>query len=100
LAARIDAVIDVDPAFSDDRFEVAPGESLAALAGLARGGTDVAVCSQGDTIIALLRAIGDDTVRHRATTAKGAAWVLGCRDGEVVSADYYGASAYRAVRRR
>ena len=56
-----------------------------ALAALVDAGEAAAVCSQGDTITALLG----------QAAAKGSAWVLGCRAGDIVSADYYRAAGRR-----
>jgi broad specificity phosphatase PhoE/predicted NUDIX family NTP pyrophosphohydrolase len=83
LARRLELEIEVDPAFSDRTSEIDQQRSRDALSELVRTDTPTVVCSQGDTINAVLGQVA----------AKGSAWVLGCRSGEVVSSDYYGASA-------
>jgi 8-oxo-dGTP diphosphatase len=88
LAHRVDVAIEVDPAFSDRTSAADPQRSRDALGQLIHADSATVVCSQGDTINAVL---GE-------TAAKGSAWVLGCRAGEIVSSDYYGASSARARR--
>ncbi len=79
LSQRLGAVIEVDPAFSDRVSAIDAASSHQALQALVATGRTIAVCSQGDTIAAL----------QGPRAAKGSAWVLGCRAGAIVSADYY-----------
>lgn len=79
LAARLGLAVDVDPAFSDSQSDRDPDGSQAALERLVAGGHPVAVCSQGDTLQRLLG----------RPTAKAGMWVLGTRDAQIVSTDYY-----------
>ncbi len=79
LAQRLELEIDIEPAFADrESVDDAQG-AIDALSVLVKRGETVAVCSQGDTITRLLG----------AGAAKGSAWVLGGRDGVIVSSDYY-----------
>lgn len=85
LAHRLGLPVEIDPAFSDRVSSAEPKAAEAALAALVDAGEAAAVCSQGDTITALLG----------QTAAKGSAWVLGCRSGDIVSVDYYRAAGRR-----
>jgi 8-oxo-(d)GTP phosphatase len=89
LAHRVELEIEIDPAFSDRTSDVDRPRSREALRQLVRTDMATVVCSQGDTITALLG----------QPAAKGAAWVLGCRAGEIVSSDYYGATSATRVAR-
>jgi 8-oxo-dGTP pyrophosphatase MutT (NUDIX family)/phosphohistidine phosphatase SixA len=92
LASALGIAVEVAPALSDESFARdahAPVSSVSALIGT---GQDAVVCSQGEAIPGIITALAATKVRKSAT-AKGAAWVLGCRDGAVVSADYYPATA-------
>jgi broad specificity phosphatase PhoE/predicted NUDIX family NTP pyrophosphohydrolase len=90
LAHRLDLELEIDPAFSDRTSAVDQQRSRDALHQLVRADRATVVCTQGDTIKAVLGQVA----------AKGSAWVLGCRAGEIVSSDYYGATrATRATRR-
>jgi 8-oxo-dGTP diphosphatase len=82
LGRRLGLRVEVDESFSDRKSALDLDASRAALADIVRGDEVVAICSQGDTISAL---VGQ-------SAAKGSAWVLGTRAGEVVSIDYYGAA--------
>ena len=79
--------VGVDESFSDDGFAAAPERSVAALLALAKPGRVSVVCSQGDAIPGLVRALAPDV--EDPETRKGAAWVLSVVDGTIVSADYY-----------
>jgi 8-oxo-dGTP diphosphatase len=89
LARQLRLDIDIESAFADRVSALNVETSRAAFAELVDGGEVAAVCSQGDTIAAL---IGQ-------TAAKGSAWVLGTRAGEIVSSDYYGAAGRRRPKR-
>jgi phosphohistidine phosphatase SixA/8-oxo-dGTP pyrophosphatase MutT (NUDIX family) len=104
LAERLDVEVEVEVAFADTVSASDPAATQTAFAGLIASGDVVAVCSQGTTIAVWLAGVGelgelgglDHSVFGRAPiTAKGAAWMLSCRDGQIVSADYYGAGDYR-----
>lgn len=88
LAAGLGLPIEIDAAFSDRVSAVDGQRSRDALAALVAGDRNVAICSQGDTIAALVA---------RAAT-KGSAWVLSCRAGQVISADYYGPRSHRQAK--
>jgi 8-oxo-(d)GTP phosphatase len=79
LAERLGQVIEVEPAFADNTSALDLVLTRDALDTLVASGLTVAVCSQGDTITRL----------RDARAAKGSTWVLGCRAGAIVSADYY-----------
>jgi 8-oxo-dGTP diphosphatase len=86
LAQAAGLEIAVDGTFSDDAWTRAPGETLAALHALAKPGRVTVISSQGAVIPGLV-----DELAHpdSSETKKGAGWVLGFVDGNVVSADYY-----------
>jgi 8-oxo-(d)GTP phosphatase len=88
LAAGLGLPIEIDGAFSDRVSAVDGQRSRDALAALVGDDHNIAICSQGDTIAALVA---------RAAT-KGSAWVLSCRGGEVISADYYGPASHRQAK--
>jgi 8-oxo-dGTP pyrophosphatase MutT (NUDIX family)/phosphohistidine phosphatase SixA len=85
LAVRMGLDVEIDAAFSDVVSARSPESSRSALAELIAAGENTAVCSQGDTITALID----------QPASKGAVWVLGCRGTDIVSADYYGTGALR-----
>ena len=89
LAARLKLSVEVDRAFADEVSATAMQTSRDALAALEADDTTVAVCSQGDTIAALIGEVA----------TKGAAWVLSCRSGHIISRDYYGTIGHRRNRR-
>ena len=100
VAASNGLRVQLAPACGDAHFGREPGATHACVQRLIEAGQVTVVSSQGITIPAIIDGLGP--VRPRAsTTAKGAAWVLGTRAGEVVSADYYPAPAnLRHARRR
>jgi hypothetical protein len=80
--------IEVDPAFSDEGYRQRSETARDALRTLIEADRVVAVSSQGEAIPGLI----DDLRLIRpggSRTAKAAFWALGCREGKVISADYY-----------
>jgi 8-oxo-(d)GTP phosphatase len=88
LASALGITVEVAPALSDESFGRDPDAPAASVSALIAAGQDAVACSQGEAIPGIITALAATKVRKSAT-AKGAAWVLGCRDGAVVSADYY-----------
>jgi hypothetical protein len=87
-AMRFGLSVEVDAAYGDDCFQRRSDVSHAALDAVLDAGRVTVVCSQGATIPGLIDRL--DLIRPGGSaTAKGAFWALGCRDGQVVSADYY-----------
>ncbi|MDT4900418.1 MAG: 8-oxo-(d)GTP phosphatase, partial [Pseudonocardiales bacterium] len=87
LAEALGLDLVIDPVFSDDEYESAPGAAELALLALAKPNQVTVVCSQGTTIPGLVDRIARGI--RPSDTRKGAAWVLSVVDGTVVSADYY-----------
>ena len=92
LAVHLDLPIETDTAFGDASFTLDPARTQAHLQALIAGDEVAVVASQGVTIPQVVQGLAF-TLGGPPTTAKGAAWVLGCRDGAVISADYYRAPA-------
>jgi 8-oxo-dGTP pyrophosphatase MutT (NUDIX family)/phosphohistidine phosphatase SixA len=93
LASKLGLGIEPTPAFGDDCYARDPEATRTALKSLAAAGNVVAVSSQGVTIPGIIESL-ELSRPVPPSTAKGAAWVLSCRDGQVVSADYYRAPAH------
>jgi 8-oxo-dGTP diphosphatase len=88
LAASLDTTIEVAPAYSDEGFARHPDATSESITALIATDRTTVVCSQGEAIPGVINAAAGIHLRKSATV-KGAMWVLGCRDGKVISADYY-----------
>lgn len=73
---------------SDDCWQADPDRAIGALRELATAGRRVAAVSQGKVMNAALEALLPDA-KSVHKPRKGGMWVLGARDGEVATADYY-----------
>lgn len=74
------------PELSDDSYAERPDAAVETLLALAAKHECIYVCSQGESIPGMLRDLG---VGADVETRKGAFWVLGLREGNVLFADYY-----------
>jgi 8-oxo-dGTP diphosphatase len=91
LADALGLDIVVDGTFDDAAHAREPVTSYVAVRDLARPDCVTVVSSQGDAIPGIVEYLAPH-VRSSATK-KGAAWVLGFRDGTLTSADYYSHAA-------
>ncbi len=86
--------VDDDPLLRDDRFGADPDATLRHVRGLAAPPGVTLLCSQGGVIPGVVRALAGTAAPHVAldpddvAAKKGSVWVLGLRDGTLVSADY------------
>jgi 8-oxo-(d)GTP phosphatase len=91
LADALGCEITVDGTYSDAAYAAQPDTAVDAVVALAEPGCVTVVSSQGDAIPGLVERLAPEV--ESGTTKKGAAWVLGFRDGKPVSADYYAHAA-------
>jgi 8-oxo-dGTP diphosphatase len=89
LAHAMDLKVRVEPAFADERYEDGPAGTANRLLALAKPGKVSVVCSQGETIPALIDQFGLGV--RSSDTRKGAWWVLSVIDAEVIALDHYDA---------
>jgi 8-oxo-dGTP diphosphatase len=89
LADKLGLQLQVESAFADDNFEDGADGTALRLMALARRGCVSVVCSQGESIPALVDRLGPGV--RSSETKKGAWWVLPVIDGDVIVADYYDA---------
>jgi phosphohistidine phosphatase SixA/8-oxo-dGTP pyrophosphatase MutT (NUDIX family) len=87
LARALGRNIEIDGTYSDAGHQLEPDAALDAVLALAEPGCVTVLCSQGDAIPGIVERLAHDV--GSGGTRKGAAWVLGFRDGKTVSADYY-----------
>jgi 8-oxo-dGTP pyrophosphatase MutT (NUDIX family)/phosphohistidine phosphatase SixA len=88
LAESLQLRVEIESAFGDSRYLRDRDNTQACLQQLVKSDHVTVVCSQGDTIPGLINDLRPRPPRP-SRTAKGAAWVLGCRDAAIISADYY-----------
>lgn len=89
LAQELELPVRITAEFDDREYLRSPDAALTALHALAKPGRVSVVCSQGETIPALIDAVAP--MNRSSETRKGAAWVLSLVDGDVVAADHYDA---------
>jgi 8-oxo-(d)GTP phosphatase len=92
LAARVGLDVETAPQFSDESFAGDPDRAVDELLAVAKSGSAVVVCSQGDAIPGIVERLPLRPAPADVTTRKGAVWVI-CRsdasDDMAISADYY-----------
>lgn len=80
--------IEVVPEISDRAWEAQPDLAIAAIADLAATGQRIVAVSQGKVMRAALGALLPPR-KSDQPARKGGMWVLGARDGRIVTHDYY-----------
>ena len=75
------------PALSDEAYSKDPNAGLETVRALLEQPGTTVICSQGDTIPALLEQLAGSGPTY--PTRKGSAWALSIADRGVIAADYY-----------
>lgn len=92
LASEIGTQVMVEQAFGDDAWQTSPDRAREKFREvIAQGGVSV-ICAQGLVMPELLSELAEESglpLKDGAPCKKGCAWVLGFREGKLLTADYY-----------